>query len=365
MKTGAHKSLGIEQAADRKSTGTRLELLVNNAFDVLGLRRDVKELRRVADFCTSVTASLDPDKVLTAAAQKFYDYFNFKLLVITHHFDFGEDTVAFYPGRPELLADNFQITMCRFPGLEPENIRGYQSLGLSVPHNCATDGFVNSYELPDNTGLIRIVTDSDIYDNHTTAFMTRVLDTLAVSLRNAVEFGKVKEDSIRDSLTGLYNRRVLEEMLELEDRKRGVNPLSLLLIDLDNFKAINDTYGHPCGDMVLQAAAGVLKEKARGSDLVVRNGGEEFAVMLPAASATVALEVGERFRKSIENTVIEYNGSMVRLTASIGIAHRPVKDHFPAKEIIVQADEALYQAKRTGKNKVCFYSSSPVLVGSN
>jgi diguanylate cyclase (GGDEF)-like protein len=87
--------------------------------------------------------------------------------------------------------------------------------------------------------------------------------------------------------------------------------------------------------------------------------------MLPAASASVALQVGERLRKGIENKIVEYNGVRIPLTASLGIAHRPGKEHFPANELIVQADEALYQAKKSGKNRVCFYSSSPVIIGKS
>ncbi|HET6420359.1 MAG TPA: GGDEF domain-containing protein, partial [Geobacteraceae bacterium] len=188
-------------------------------------------------------------------------------------------------------------------------------------------------------------------------------EILAVCLRNAGDYGKARDDSMRDGLTGLYNRRVLEEMLELEQRKREVVPLSLLLIDLDNFKAINDTYGHPAGDAVLRSAAATLADNARRADLVVRYGGEEFAVMLPSTCASIALDVGERLRKSIENKEVEFNGNRIRVTASLGIAHRSGKDPVPVKEIMSQADQALYQAKNTGKNKVCFYSSSPVLVG--
>jgi two-component system cell cycle response regulator len=362
MRSGTSTEIDPEQNADRKSHNNRLELLVNNAFDVLGLRRDVRELRRVADFCTSVTSFLDPDEVLTAAAKKLHEYFHYSLLIFSLNDQAGTNAVAFYPGCIGDVTEHHKNIISIFPGLKIENIKGYETLGISLPHRREIGGYVDCFELPLDMGFMRIITDGNMSENHSPAFLPRILETLAIAIKNAIEFGRVREDSMRDSLTGLYNRRVLEEMLILEDRKRGVNPLSLLLIDLDNFKAINDTYGHPAGDLALKSAASVLRENTRGSDLVVRNGGEEFAVMLPSASASVALQVGERLRKSIENSLVEYNGIRITLTASLGIAHRPGKEHCPANELIVQADEALYQAKKTGKNRVCFYSSSPVIV---
>lgn len=343
--------------------GKRLELLVNNVCDVVGLRRNLKELNRIADFCTSVMAFLTSEEVLTAAACKLQEYFQYKLFVYSDKSEIYDNASVFYPGsiQKNSSAQN-KILRC-FPGLKAENLKGFETLGLSFPHCFDSTGFDNHYELPLQMGYVQITTDRNLLENYSDVFISRILEILAICLRNAGDYGKVKHDSMRDSLTGLFNRRVLEQMLDLEQRKREAVPLSLLLIDLDNFKAINDTYGHPAGDAILQSAARTLRDSARDADLVVRYGGEEFAVMLPSASASVALEVGERLRKCIENKTVEYNGNLVRVTASLGIAHRSGKDSFPVKEIMSLADQALYQAKKSGKNRVCFYSSSPVLVG--
>ncbi len=347
--------------------GGRLELLVNNVCDVVALRRNLKEVNRIADFCTTVMSFLTPEEVLTAAAWKFFEYFRYKLLVISDRHEIYENAYAFCPGLYECNTSGQKenIVLRRFPGLKAENLKGYETLGLAIPRNLDITGFENYYELPLNMGFVRLIADGDLFDNNSPAFIRRILEILAICLRNAGDFGKVRDDSMRDSLTGLFNRRVLGEMLELEQRKREGAPLSLLLIDLDNFKAINDTYGHPAGDAVLKHAARILKENARGADLVVRYGGEEFAVLLPLASASTALEVGERLRKCIENRVVEFDGKRIRVTASLGIAHRAGKEPFTVKEMMSQADQVLYQAKNEGKNKVCFYSPSPVLVGKN
>jgi diguanylate cyclase (GGDEF)-like protein len=161
---------------------------------------------------------------------------------------------------------------------------------------------------------------------------------------------------MRDGLTGLFNRRVLEEMLEIEGCKRQVTPLSLLVIDLDSFKLVNDTYGHPAGDLVLQVVARVLRECTRGSDLVVRSGGEEFSALLSSASPLGALEVAERIRVNLAKSLVTYNGRQIRISASIGVAHRSEKDLCSMKELVVRADQALYEAKRQGKNRVCVHS---------
>lgn len=345
--------------------GARLELLVNNVCDVVGLRRNLKELNRIADFCTTVMPFLKPEDVLAAAAWKFHEYFQYKLFVISDRHEIYDNALAFCPVLVE-RGSSGQVTRNlrqRFPGLKAENIKGYETLGISIPRRFDVSGFENCYELPLNMGFVRITTENDLLENHSRTFVERLLEIMAICLRNAGDYGKARDDSMRDGLTGLFNRRVLEEMLELEQCKREVAPLSLLLIDLDNFKAINDTYGHPAGDAVLRSAAATLAENARRADLVVRYGGEEFAVMLPSTCASIALDVGERLRKCIENREIKFNGSRIRVTASLGIAHRSGKDPLPVNEIMTQADQALYRAKNTGKNKVCFYSSSPVLVG--
>jgi len=343
----------------------RIKLLVNNVYDIVGLRRSLKESTLIADFCTTITASLFPEEVLLAAAKKLYEFFQFKFMVVSPDMVFADRQDAFYPGDIESSAGELQAMLSLFPGLKKENIRGYKSLGLPRPDVFALAGKGNCRRLPFAQGTITFVTDSDLNQVFSPAFLDKILGSFAGALQNAREYGRVREQSIRDSLTGLFNRRVLDELLELEDNKREAPPLSLLIIDLDNFKAINDTYGHPAGDLVLKTIGKVLRDNARGSDLVVRNGGEEFAILLPSTSPTIALEVGERMRKSIEKVFLTHNGCPIAITASVGIAHRSGKDVYPVRVLVEHADQALYQAKKSGKNRVCFYSVSPVLINAN
>jgi two-component system cell cycle response regulator len=339
----------------------RLGLLVNNVCNIVGLRKDLKDMSFVADFYAAVTSSLELEDILLAAARKFYEYYRFNLLVFSRRKEIDGSSIAFYPednGSKHYVAAEIFI---KFPGLAAKNIKSFPCFGNSSNDEFRLTSSKYLFELPNGTGYLTLMAEDNFPRNYSESFPSRMLESLSIALRNAERYGKVKEQSMRDSLTGLYNRRVLEEMLDREDRKRGINPLSVLIIDLDDFKSINDTYGHPCGDLALKTIAAVLRDNTRGTDVVARNGGEEFAVMLPATSVSIGFEVGERLRKSIEKTTIMCNGTNIPLTASIGISHRPSREYFPAREMISQADKALYQAKYSGKNRVCFFDSSPVV----
>ncbi|HKJ40049.1 MAG TPA: diguanylate cyclase [Anaerolineales bacterium] len=168
---------------------------------------------------------------------------------------------------------------------------------------------------------------------------------------------KVREMAIRDALTGLHNRHHLAEWLEpaisLADRKEY--SIAFLLMDMDHFKDINDTYGHKAGDDALQAAAQTMTNEIRRSDIACRYGGEEFMVVMPDTSHLDALQRAEQFRKNIQNLKINHKGRNIQLTVSTGIAIYPAhgKD---IDEILTAADTALYQAKREGRNKIVMYS---------
>jgi diguanylate cyclase (GGDEF)-like protein len=172
-------------------------------------------------------------------------------------------------------------------------------------------------------------------------------------LRTLGDFRRVVSQATTDSLTGLANRWTFDEELALEWRRaeRVGDPLALILLDIDNFKTINDTHGHQAGDEVLRKVGAVLAASVRQVDLAARYGGEEFAVVVPETDLDGAIDLAERLRKALQSEEIELqNGTRLSVTASFGAA---VKGDLPTgEELVAAADELLYEAKRTGKNQV-------------
>lgn len=356
MNNGGNTINTIDQSVDYHQPSGRLAMLVNNVCDVIGTRRNLKEMSFMADFFRSVTSSLITEEVLEVAARKIYEYFRFNLMVVTLQMGGEERIMAFSPRDIENAPDDLAAILRNYVGLRAHDVKGFRILGLDQPEGSLVFGNTNYLELPMNLGSVTVYSEFNFINHFSDEMLQGMMETFGAALRNSLEYGKVKELSMRDGLTGLFNRRVLEEMLEMEGCKRQVSPLSLLVIDLDNFKMVNDTYGHPAGDLVLQTVARVLRECTRGSDLVVRSGGEEFSALLSAVSPLGALEVGERIRVNLAKSLVTYNGRQIRMSASIGVAHRSAKDICTMKELVVRADQALYEAKRQGKNRVCVYS---------
>ncbi len=160
--------------------------------------------------------------------------------------------------------------------------------------------------------------------------------------------------SITDGLTKLYNHRHLQDELSraFEESQRYLRPLSFVIVDLDLFKKVNDTYGHAVGDEVLKAISKIFQEAIRSTDLAARYGGEEFALMLPETVLEDALIFAEQIRRAIELTPVITQSGPISATVSIGVATAPNARIHSAKELIVAADKALYRAKKNGRNQV-------------
>ncbi|MBT3878079.1 MAG: diguanylate cyclase [Candidatus Scalindua sp.] len=177
------------------------------------------------------------------------------------------------------------------------------------------------------------------------------------SLRKDVEkaHAKMAEMSTVDELTKLYNRRYFIDALdgEFERANRYEMDMALIMLDLDYFKKVNDTYGHPAGDMVLSDVGGILKKHIRRSDLACRYGGEEFAVILPNVSKESIYSAYERFREMVSKQTFKSESKLFHITVSVGIAFS--NDAESANDLLAHADQALYQAKESGRNRVVIF----------
>jgi len=181
-----------------------------------------------------------------------------------------------------------------------------------------------------------------------------LLEPASVALDNALQLKRAEALSVTDDLTHLYNSRYLNLVLRRETKRasRSGRPLSLLFIDLDGFKAINDTHGHLFGSRALVEAAAVIRGSARETDVVSRFGGDEFALVLPDTGGEGAYAVGERIRERIAaHRFLAGDGLDIHLTASVGVATLP-DAAASAEELVQAADKAMYHVKDTGKNGI-------------
>lgn len=181
----------------------------------------------------------------------------------------------------------------------------------------------------------------------------------ALAFQRVKLYQEVEQFAITDGLTGVYTRRYLMDRLEEEIERSAARktPLSILMIDADNFKMFNDKHGHLVGDQVLRSVSTIVQENIREIDYVGRYGGEEFCVILPDTDSEGGLFVGERIRKAIAETLIHAYDAKLKITVSIGIASLP-QDGETSSELIDHADKALYRSKDRGRN--CVTSFNPL-----
>jgi len=208
-------------------------------------------------------------------------------------------------------------------------------------------------------GCISLHSDQpNAFDAQDLQFFSVIGYQMAATLRHFQRFSSVKNMAIYDTLTGLHNRRYFEERLEAEAEKSLYNstPLSLVMVDIDFFKKVNDTFGHAEGDQVLCRVSSLLKTSVRKKDIVARYGGEEFILILPEARLDETFVIAERIRRLVEETLFEVGKTQVHLTLSMGISNFPSHRVKSKEELVEMADQALYDAKRGGRNRVCIFT---------
>ncbi|WP_320171467.1 GGDEF domain-containing protein [Maridesulfovibrio sp.] len=216
----------------------------------------------------------------------------------------------------------------------------------------------------DKFGCLVILCDSKVrLAKDQVSTLNAAVNHLSLALSNALMFSKIRTRADRDGLTRVFNRRSFDERLveEFKRHQRLNTDLSLLMVDLDFFKNINDTYGHMAGDMVLERVARLFECTFRSTDFIARYGGEEFVILLPHTTEDNAGMLAEKIRKIIAETTMTYNDKSFSVTASIGVTSIRPGSLDKDNEIISKADEALYEAKRQGRNRVVVTPAKPQL----
>lgn len=210
----------------------------------------------------------------------------------------------------------------------------------------ADSSFASRFEFMQQSCSMGPLRDED--KNITSLYLT-VQDVTELALYEH----RLLEMNLRDGLTGVYNRRFLEQRLaeEFERHVRYSRNFSIIMFDIDFFKKVNDTYGHQCGDFVLKGVSGKIATLIRNSDFLARYGGEEFCCLLPETGLASAKLLAERFRKSIAEMTQVYQAKDIAVTISLGVSELTRKNASPTS-LLERADEALYQAKHSGRNQV-------------
>jgi diguanylate cyclase (GGDEF)-like protein len=237
-------------------------------------------------------------------------------------------------------------------GLEGEALSAHEAKVVQAPRAMLAVPILREHQL---LGLVTTVDPEDgVFGDEDIESLSALAVQAGVAIENARLHRVVERQAVTDALTGLANRRQFYEVLgrEFERAHRFGTPLSLILLDIDDFKQINDTRGHLAGDAVLHGVAATLAELIREIDMAARYGGEEFAILLPQTAQDGAAQLAERLRREIAARPIRFGPDEIDgITASFGVAAGP-EDSMTQIDLIASADAALYQAKRDGKNHV-------------
>lgn len=273
--------------------------------------------------------------------------------------DLKDHPALMFAAHPDDLDSLFPFSL--FPLLGPYRAKQHAALFPHVPRPPASIALLPLVRHGKLIGSLNIgsLQPERFVKGVRTDFLEHLAAIVAICVENSTNLERLKRQGLTDTLTAVNNRRFFDQRLteEMELAARSQAPLSCLLLDVDHFKRVNDTYGHQTGDVVLKEVAALIRAQLRGSDVLSRYGGEEFAALLMGASQSKATEVAERVRQSIAVHPFKLpNGAEFGVTISIGIATytpSPVGGKRPSGEVLVgHADRALYDAKAGGRNRV-------------
>lgn len=326
-------------------------------YDLRQLLEISKSLNSVIDFSSLIDALLytcmGQMKTLGVAifTKKNFDATCFQLNRNYYGFELNNEFEYSIPEDHPLIKKMFEINACmtiadikKSKISIDDPIKGLISLNPSLVVPLKSKNHVN--------GLLvlgeQITTEP--YTDYDKEHILNIASLAAIAISNAALIEMTTTDMMTHLKLKHYFYTVLMEKLELSESQKI--PLSVLMLDIDFFKRFNDTYGHACGDVVLQMVASVVQQNTRNQDMAARYGGEEFVVMLCDTPDTAAVKIAERIRSSIENLDILYEGQHLSLTISAGVAEYNPETDKAARNLVERADKALYESKQAGRNRV-------------
>ncbi|QPK65409.1 GGDEF domain-containing protein [Methylomonas sp. LL1] len=268
-----------------------------------------------------------------------------------HHYDISSalQTTLEFNELISIFCNKIQVTIPHnsLEYVNPEFDLAFKR-GIIGRHSCSYSLKVEDQQL----GELKL-TRSQRFGKEELKMLESLLCCLIYPLRNATLFHQALQMAYTDPLTQTHNRTAFNDTLmrEMKRANRCEQHLSLIFVDIDHFKWINDEHGHDCGDLALASVAGWVKDSVRGSDIVFRYGGEEFVILLIDTNQEAAAIIAERVRLGIESHTIAYGMAVLNITASLGISTLTGNDTMDS--LIKRADSAMYKAKSLGRNRVC------------
>ena len=330
-----------------KNLGSRLDLTHR-------LETTLASAKQIVDYDTCFIFLVEPgERRMTVKAVQGYDLslidYNFALTNGLLSIIVKNRQVLVFSGQPPLQGSLFSRPLENkiFPDGCKIHLDSDSFLGLPMVIEDRVIGVVLFSSLRENA--------FSTYDRHVLSIMC---NHVAASIAEAQAHAQVEKMAVTDGLTGIFNHRRFQERLSEEFARIGRHPepFSLLLIDIDFFKKINDTFGHPAGDAVIKLVTKTLVKMVRKIDIVARYGGEEFVVLLLKSDADQAFQMAERIRKAVETASIQWQGKKITATISIGVAAQP-EDATRREDLIAYADKALYASKQSGRNRSTLYKN--------
>jgi diguanylate cyclase (GGDEF)-like protein len=328
-------------------------------------REQVTRLFQMADMLQSAGDYADANEVLRASAAELIFGFSGALYVFNNSRDRLVLSTSWEREGYDALPESLGMDQCWALKRGKPHINRPHSRKLCCSHHTSGD---YALEIPmlargETLGLLQIYAEGDDAElrlEKVHGLGTALADAMSLALSNIALREKLRGQALRDPLTGLYNRRYMEDALERFVRlaERENRDLSVIMIDLDHFKRLNDQYGHAKGDSTLRDAASVISHMLRESDVACRYGGEELIVLLPDCGIEMAANKAEQIRIGIES-LSQPNGAQV--SASFGVSATPAAS---SKDLVAQADAALYRAKQGGRNRVVRSAQRPQVSAS-
>ena len=354
----SQKPVRKEQVEDLKLFSNLFTTGIYNAITHQYQKHQVDKLTTLTRIGTAIATTFKLSEILELALSslvKDLGYDRAQVYLLDDANKIRENLSIDFRGYFRTLEDVSNVSQLFGSMLFRENKPTFQLRKLSsnlianIPINCK--GRNTGLLIVDNLFTRQPLTTYDL------SFLSILADQLSTVIENSRLFERVEKLSITDSLTGLFNHRYFYERLseEISRSSRFGNNLSLIMLDIDNFKNFNDTYGHQAGDTVLTTVAGVIQDNIRAIDVASRYGGEEIAIILPGTDIEGAKIIAERIRVGIREFELKINQQITHVTVSIGLVCYPV-DATIKSELVRKADQALYWVKHHGKDGVCAYS---------